>query len=103
MYRIEYFPRVRDDLQDIQSYLDKIDRRLTDKIFKAFRERIQGLEEMPSRHPKYMYRPEYRVLGIHNYLIFYVVAEETKTVEIRRILHGARNIEHEITKEDIDE
>lgn len=96
MYKTEYFPHAYKDLQEIQNYLDKIDRRLTDKILSAIQERIHGLEEMPLRYPKYVYRPEYRVLGVHNYMIFYVVVEEIKTVEIRRILHGARNLEHEI-------
>jgi len=103
MYRIEYFPHARDDLHEVQNYLNKIERRITNKILEAFRERIQGLEEMPMRYPKYAYRPEYRVLGVHNYLIFYAVVEETKTVEIRRILHGARDIEHEIIGEYTDE
>ena len=99
MYRIEYFPHARDDLHEIQKYLDRVDSRLTTKIMMAFRERIEGLEEMPLRYPKYPYRPSYRVLGVHNYMIFYMVIEETKVVEIRRVLHGARNIEHEITRE----
>lgn len=103
MYKIEYFPHSRDDLQAIEDYLDTIDHRLTNKIFEGIRLKIQDLEEMPLRYPKYMYRPEYRVLGIYNYLVFYKVIEETKTIEIRRILHGARNLEHEINREQIDE
>ena len=102
MYKIEYFPHSREDLQDIENYLDTIDPRLTNKIFEAIKTRIQGLVIMPLRYPKYLYRPEYRMLGVHNYMVFYVVVEETKIVEIRRILHGARNIEHELTIESID-
>ena len=103
MYKIEYFPHARDDLHEIEEYLDGIDVRLKIKILDAFRARIRDLEEMPLRYPRYMYSPDYRVLGVHNYTVFYMVVEETKTVEIRRILHGARNVEHEITKTDIDE
>ena len=32
----------------------------------------------------------YRVLIIGNYLVFYVVKSRTRTVQIRRIVHGAR-------------
>jgi len=103
MYRIEYFPHARADLLEIENYLDKIDHRLTNKIFQAIRDRIQGLEDMPLRYPKYAYHPEYRVLGVHSYLVFYLVVEKSKTIEIRRILHGARNVEYEITKTGISE
>ena len=99
MYSIEYFPHAREDLHAIESYLDTIDYRLTNKILNAFRERIQVLGEMPLRYPKYLYRPEYRVSGVHNYSIFYTVNEKMKKIEIRRILHSARNLEHEINQE----
>ena len=32
----------------------------------------------------------YRMLVIDKYLVFYVVKTETKTIQIRRIIHGAR-------------
>ena len=96
MYNIEYFPHARKDLREIEDYLDTIDYRLTNKILNAFRERIQALVDMPLRYPRYLYRPEYRVLGVHNYSIFYTVNNESNKIEIRRILHSMRNIEHEI-------
>ena len=98
MYSVEYFPHTREDLHEIEVFLDSIDYRLTNKILNAFKERIQVLCEMPLRYSKYLYRPEYRVLGVHNYSIFYTVNENNKKIEIRRILHSARNIELEINK-----
>jgi addiction module RelE/StbE family toxin len=35
-------------------------------------------------------KPGYRVLVVGDYLVFYVVKSRTRTVQIRRIVHGAR-------------
>ena len=96
MYNIEYFPFVRDDLREIESYLDEIAPNVTNQVLKAIQESIQSLEEMPFRYPKYLYRSDYRVVGVYRYLIFYVVVEDRKVVEIRRILHSARNLAYEV-------
>ena len=98
MYSIEYFPFVRDDLREIENYLDEIDPGITDKVLIAIQESIQSLDEMPFRYPEYVYRPDYRVVSVYNYMIFYVVAEDRKVVEVRRILHSARNLAHELYK-----
>jgi plasmid stabilization system protein ParE len=84
---------VEHDVLAIESNLAKIDNRLFHKIEKDIEERIASLDTMPSRYPIYLHRPQYRVTGVHKYMIFYKVIENTKTVEIHRILHGSRDIE----------
>ena len=92
MYKILYMDESRENLQEIADYLDEIDTNLADKILGEISERIQSLEDMPFRFPKYIYNQNYRWTGIKNYMIFYKVIDETMTVEIHRVLHGARNI-----------
>ena len=92
MYKILYMDGSRKNLQEIADYLDDIDIGLADKILDEIKERIKSLENMPFRFPKYIYNQNYRWTGVKNYMIFYKVIDNTKTVEIHRVLHGARNI-----------
>jgi mRNA-degrading endonuclease RelE of RelBE toxin-antitoxin system len=55
------------------------------EIAKADKENIK---EMPYMYPEYKYYPNYRRIVIGNYLIFYKINDEEKTVEIHRILPG---------------
>ena len=56
---------------------------------------VYSLEEMPFRQPlvseETLARLGIRFLPVNNYLLFYVVREELKTVVIERFLHGKRN------------
>jgi len=92
MFSIKYMHGAKRNLLEIEKNLDTIDTRLTDKILQAIDERIQSLQEMPMRYPKYPHNPRYRWTGIHNYMIFYKVVGDNR-IEIHRILHGARDIE----------
>ena len=92
MYKILYIEIAKNNLKIIKKHLDSVDRRLTIKILCEISERILSLKDMPLRYPKYIDNPNYRWTGVKNYMIFYKVIEETKTIEIHRILHGARDI-----------
>ena len=92
MYQIKYMHGARSNLLEIEKNLDAKDTRLTDKILQAINERIQTLQEMPMRYPKYLHNPRYRWTGIHNYMIFYKVVGNN-VVEVHRVLRGARDIE----------
>ena len=72
---------------------------------KRFRQKVeytfQMLVAMPelgercsSAHPKYRNVRIWRVSGFSKYLIFYRIREET--LEILRVVHGARNYRHEL-------
>ncbi|MCL1882208.1 MAG: type II toxin-antitoxin system RelE/ParE family toxin [Defluviitaleaceae bacterium] len=92
MYEIKYMHGARQNLLEIEKNLDAKDIRLADKILQAIDERIQSLWEMPMRYPTYPHNPRYRWTGTHKYMIFYKVVGNN-TVEVHRILHGARDIE----------
>jgi plasmid stabilization system protein ParE len=92
MYDIKYMQGARINLLEIEKNLDAKDTRLADKILQAINERVQSLQEMPMRYPKYPHNPRYRWTGTYNYMIFYKVVG-SDMVEIHRVLHGARDIE----------
>ena len=97
MYKVVYLPTAREQLSDAAIYiatelsapdaandlLDEVDLQVT------------KLSEFPYRHPVYptLYamKHDIRYFPVKNYIVFYVVKEEQKTVEIWRFLHQLQN------------
>lgn len=93
MYKVVYLPTARRQLEDAVMYIavdlnaPEAAMALADEVD----ENIQKLREMPYRfpiyHTLYAMKREIRFFPVKNYHIYYVVDENTKTVEIWRILH----------------
>lgn len=64
---------------------------------------IQGLSELPYRHKIYTGEPwksqGMRYFSVDNYLVFYIVNEQTQIVYILRIMYGGRDISNHLTKD----
>ncbi len=95
-YTLRYLPVAQSDLLEIFDYIakDSLNRALsfTEKLDK----RIGLLEHHPHlgsipRHIK-LQEYGYRVLIVESYLVFYII--RGKTIEIHRVVHGSRNLEH---------
>ena len=93
MYKVVYLPTARRQLEDAVMYID-VDLSAPDAamaLADEMDENIQKLREMPYRfpiyHTLYAMKREIRFFPVKNYHIYYVVDENTKTVEIWRILH----------------
>jgi len=96
MHEIKYLPSFQQELNAIVEYITftleapRAGLNLLDELEKA----IENLKAFPLAHR--LYRPikpistEYRVLTVKNYLVFYVVLEET--IEIHRIIYKKRNL-----------
>ena len=96
MLDIVYLPSFQQDIDSITDYITytleapKAASNLLDELEKS----IKDLKMFPLAHQ--LYRPikpiltEYRVLTVKNYLVFYVVLEET--IEIHRIIYKKRNL-----------
>ena len=93
MYKVLYMDTLIENLQEIADYLDEIGPSLTDKILTEISERIKSLENMPLRFPRYIYNRDYRWTSVKSYMIFYKVFEDTKVVQVHRVLHGARDVQ----------
>jgi len=96
MPEIEYLPSFQQELNAIVEYIiftleaPAAALNLLDELETS----INNLKTFPLAHR--LYRPvkpiktEYRVLTVKNYLVFYVVLEET--IEIHRIIYRKRNL-----------
>ena len=93
---LRYLPVAQDDLLSILEFIAKDSPKRAVSFIDRLDERIGQLEHHPllgrvPRHPK-LREYGYRVLVIESYLAFYIVRRQT--VEIHRVVHGSRNLDH---------
>ncbi|MDL2293946.1 type II toxin-antitoxin system RelE/ParE family toxin [Ruminococcaceae bacterium OttesenSCG-928-D13] len=80
------------DYDDISDYLSGFYPGTRQKFLDELEKYTATLEDNPCAFEQYELNPAYRRMVVMDYLVFYKVKREKKTVEIHRILHGARNI-----------
>ena len=94
-YKILYLPLAEKDLLEILQYIHRDRPGVAFELLEKINESISRLEEFPLSgavsRDRYLQRLGYRILTVDKILVFYV--SRGKTVEIRRILHGARRYE----------
>lgn len=94
-HELKIFPLAEQDLKDIIDYLNVLSLQAALKIYDEIIENISSLEQIPMRCPlvknTVLRAKEYRMLMVHNFIVFYVISG--KTVQIRRILYGRRQYE----------
>lgn len=94
-YRIEWRPMAREDLRAIVRYIGKDNPTRAKSFGRELRDKTQPL----ARHPGLGRQgrpglPEWlRELVVHpNYIVFYRVLAEARTVEILRVKHAAQQM-----------
>jgi addiction module RelE/StbE family toxin len=92
-YRIEWRPRASEDLRAIVVYIGKDN----PSRAKSFGEELRDKTQLLAQHPELGRNgrpglPDYvRELVVHrNYIIFYRILVEVRTVEILRVKHAAQ-------------
>lgn len=98
-YRIKYLPNTIVDRTEIRDYLAKYYESTVKRFFTLLKEKITLLKEFPHSCPVYEDDHDYRILVVGDYLVFYMVNEENKTVEIHRIFHGTQNIKQHFNQD----
>lgn len=96
MYKLEYLPSAVADMVDVITYISQhlCPPQAAEKLMEAFGYAAQQVAQFP--HSNGAYRPlrplgkEYRKAAVCNYLMFYWVEEDTKTVVIARGIYGRR-------------
>lgn len=102
MYKVEYLPSALKDMSEIISYITKeLDNRTAaGKLSEKFIETAGRIGDFPYSNPVYIpikpLKNEYRKVVVENYLMFYSVNEEEKTVTVSRVIYGKRNYDKTI-------
>ena len=97
MYKTEFLPIARQDMIDIVRYIAvKLKNPIAaERLAVELTQTADQIAEFPYANPVYMpVRPlkhEYRKLSVKNYLMFYWVDEEKKTVTVVRIIYAMRD------------
>ena len=92
-YRIEWRPMARDDLRAIVRHIGKDNQTRAKSFGKELRDKIKPLAQHPElgRHGRPGLPEWLRELVVHpNYIVFYRVPAEARTVEILRVKHAAQ-------------
>ena len=98
MYEVVYLPTARKQLMEAVVYIatELSAPDAAESFLDAVDEQVGELCVHPYRYPVYpaLYamKHEIRFFPVKNYLLFYVVKEEQKTVEIWRFLHQRQNV-----------
>jgi len=95
-YRLKFMPATIRDRNTIKAYLSQFYPGTSKRFFAHFKKKTAQIQEHPLSCPIYENNPIYRKMVVDDYLVFYVVNDAKRVVEIRRILHGAVEIPVEI-------
>lgn len=98
MYDIRYLPIAKQDITDIIMYISghlnapQAAMELLDSLDRS----ISLLSKFPYAHklfhPLKPLEEEHRMLPVKNYVVFYVVREQAKVIEIQRIIFGRMDL-----------
>ena len=100
-YRLNFMGDTVVDRENIKIYLSKFYPGTVKRFFSLLKKRTTQLKTFPYSCPKYEDDPDYRILVVGDYLVFYIVNEETKIVEVHRIFHGSRDISQHLNQPSI--
>ena len=108
IFKVSYSPAAQDDIRAIYTYIafeleaEQAARGQVDRI----RDAVRKLDTMPERHETVDWEPwssmGMRKLPVDNYIVFYLVDNNDKTVIVIRVFYGGRDIEkivQEMTEE----
>ena len=102
MYKLEFLLVAKNDMLEIVKYIsDELKNpAAASKLAENFISSAEKVSDFP--YSNNVYTPikplglEYRRTIVDNYLMFYTVDEETKTVTIMRVLYARRNISEQL-------
>ena len=102
-YQVIYAPMAKDDLRGLYRYIafELVEPKIAEKQVNRIRESIKKLDRFPKKHQEVTWEPwssmGMRYLPVNNYVVYYLVNDDHKTVTIIRIFYGGRNVEEIIS------
>lgn len=91
-YKVQYLPLAVQDLEHAASYLMSFYPGTASKVLVKLETQLSRLSDNPFLYEVYAENPEFRRIVASDYLVFYKVNEDAKTVDIYRILRGSWDV-----------
>lgn len=99
IFKVSYSPAAQDDMRAIYTYIAfelKAEQAAGGQV-NRIRDAVRKLDTMPERHEAVDWEPwssmNMRKLPVDNYIVFYLVDNDDKTVTVIRVFYSGRNIE----------
>ena len=94
-FKIIYYPAAEDDIKSILDYITIDNPSAAYDLIEKIDETISALSLFPYAgsipNDLNLKSKNYRMLIIDSYIVFYIVSEQSTTVEIMRVLSGKQN------------
>ena len=97
MYRLRFSRLFKQDVDSSYNYIkNNLEAPMAaDNLFKEIMESLNRIKENPNIRPlvqdKYLASLGYRLINVKNYVIFYVIDNDNKHINIIRFLYNKRN------------
>ena len=97
MYGVNIMQSAKDEIHGIYCYIaTELDNpTAADRHVSLIQRKISALQENPESYPlvrdKYLAEKGIRYIVVQNYLVFFIVREEEKSVSVMRVLYGRRD------------
>jgi len=97
LYHIDITEPAENDIQDAVKYITEhlLNPSAAERLIDDTENAVNSLSNMPDRHApvknEVLARLGFRFIPVKNYLVFYIIREEIKTVVIQRFLYGRRD------------
>ncbi|MGN1468023.1 MAG: type II toxin-antitoxin system RelE/ParE family toxin [Ruminococcus sp.] len=102
MYKLEFLPSALRDMTDIAYYIGhklsnpSAAKNLADEMIQTAEKTAGFPYSYPLCIPVKPLKYEYRKIIVHNYIMFYYVDENAKSVTIARVIYGKSNYNHNL-------
>ena len=98
-YKVNISPEAINDINGIYEYISQVlcEENIAVGMVKLLQKSILSLDELPNRF-KYFNNEPWKNRGVHimpvkKYLVFYVIDDDRKTVDVIRVIYGSRELD----------
>jgi len=95
-FKIEYISTFCVDISLLESDLENHPQKAK-RLLEKMDDKLNNLTINPFLYPIYEHFPHFRRIILEDYLIFYVVNEGSKTIEIHRLIYGRMDVPTHLT------
>jgi len=95
-YRIVYKAYAERDIWEIADYLSDHSLSAAEGFLREVKDKIERLIDTPLMYPKISSYQDYRKMVVGDYVVVYIINEQSKEILIMRVVHGKRNYQEEI-------